>query len=104
MMAPAAVLTAFAAVLTPTLPTASAQGCPDIEVIFARGTNDAPGIGDVGNAFVNSLRGRVGNRSIGTFAINYPASFDFLGAADGANDASGHIQYIAGACPNTRLV
>jgi cutinase len=105
MVAPAAAaLMASAAVLTPTLPTASAQDCPDIEVIFARGTNDAPGIGDVGNAFVNSLRGRIGNRSLNTFAVNYPASFDFLGAADGANDASGHIQFMVGACPNTRLV
>ena len=36
--------------------------------------------------------------------MNYPASYDFLAAADGANDASGHIQYMMGDCPNTRLV
>src|ERR1700730_8828952 len=84
--------------------TASADGCPNIEVTFARGTNDAPGLGNVGDAFVNALRGKVGGRSVGTYAVNYPASFDFLAAADGANDASAHIQYMVDNCPDTRLV
>lgn len=83
---------------------ASADDCPDIEVVFARGTNDAPGLGDVGGAFVDSLRSKVGGRSVGAYAVAYPASFDFLAAADGANDASAHIQYMATNCPNTRLV
>jgi cutinase len=107
-----AVLTASAAFLAPTvspmpigdLATASADDCPDIEVVFARGTNDAPGLGNVGAAFVDSLRGKVGGRSVGTYAVIYPASFDFLAAADGANDASAHIQYMVNTCPNTRLV
>lgn len=86
------------------LPTASAQDCPDIEVVFARGTNDAPGLGDVGGAFVDSLRGKVGGRSVGAYAVSYPADFDFLAAANGANDASDHIQYMVNNCPNTRLV
>jgi cutinase len=83
---------------------ASADDCPDIEVVFARGTNDAPGLGNVGGAFVDALRGKVGGRSVGAYAVNYPASFDFLAAADGANDASAHIQYMVNNCPNTRLV
>ena len=83
---------------------ASADDCPDIEVVFARGTNDAPGLGNVGDAFVGALRGKVGGRSVGAYAVNYPASFDFLAAADGANDASAHIQYMVDNRPNTRLV
>jgi cutinase len=86
------------------LATASADDCPDIEVVFARGTNDAPGLGNVGGAFVDSLRGKVGGRSVGAYAVNYAASFDFLAAAGGANDASGHVQYMVNNCPNTRLV
>jgi cutinase-like protein len=86
------------------LAIASADDCPDIEVVFARGTNDASGLGNVGGAFVDSLRGKVGGRSVGAYAVNYPASFDFLAAAGGANDASGHIQYMVNTCPNTRLV
>lgn len=86
------------------LATASADDCPGIEVVFARGTNDAPGLGLVGGAFVDSLRGKVGGRSVGAYAVNYPATYDFLAAAAGANDASAHIQYMMGACPDTKLV
>jgi cutinase len=104
----AATLTATAALLAPTAtaepPDAAPGDCPDIEVVFARGTNDAPGLGNVGGAFVDSLRGKVGGRSVGAYAVVYPASFDFLASADGANDASAHIQYMVDNCPNTRLV
>jgi cutinase len=102
----AAFSVAAAAVITPALasaPTASAQ-CPDIEVVWARGTGEDVGVGRIGNAFVDALRGKVGGRSVNVYAVNYPADFDFLAAASGANDASGHIQYMMGACPNTRLV
>jgi cutinase len=95
----------LASVLSPMpIGVASADDCPDIEVIFARGTNDAPGLGNVGGAFVDSLRSKVGGRSVGAYAVGYPASFDFLAAADGANDMSGHIQFMVDNCPNTRLV
>ncbi|MDF2829267.1 MAG: cutinase, partial [Mycobacterium sp.] len=30
--------------------------CPDVEVVFARGTFEAPGIGNTGQAFVDALR------------------------------------------------
>jgi cutinase len=106
-----AAFTASAALLVPVMsPTAigglgtASADCPDIEVVFARGTDDTPGLGRVGGAFVDSLRNKVGGRSVGAYAVNYPASFDFLAAAGGANDASGHVQFMMGACPNTRLV
>jgi cutinase len=95
---------ALAPTLSAGLPTASAQDCPDIEVIFARGTDDTPGLGAVGDAFVGSLRDKVGGRSVGSYAVNYPASYNFLLAGNGANDASAHVEYMMGACPNTRLV
>jgi cutinase len=100
----ATVVVAVTALVTPvTLPTAAAD-CNDVQVVFARGTDEPPGIGRVGQAFVNSLRGRIGHRSMGVYAVNYPASYDFLAAADGANDASAFIQNIVNTCPDTRLV
>jgi cutinase len=87
------------------VPVAAAEpSCPDIEVIFARGTEEPVGLGRVGSAFVDSLREQVGGRSVGTYAVNYPATWDFLAAAGGANDASGHIQWMVTNCPGTRLV
>ncbi|PEG54597.1 cutinase family protein [Mycolicibacterium diernhoferi] len=100
----AAVVTAVSGVaLSPAAP-AQAADCPDIEVVFARGTNEAPGLGRVGNAFVESLRNKVGGRSVSSYAVNYPASYDFLAAANGANDASARVQWVMNNCPGTRLV
>ena len=85
-------------------PSATADPCPDIEVIFARGTNDAPGLGNPGQAFADALRAQVGGRSLTTYAVNYPASYDFLLAADGAADATNRISTMASTCPSTKLV
>jgi cutinase len=101
----AASLSAASAMSFPlAMPVANAVECNDIEVVFARGTKEDPGIGRVGQAFVDNLRGMVGGRSMGVYAVNYPASYDFLAAADGANDASARIQYIANNCPNSKVV
>lgn len=83
--------------------TASADGCPDVEVVFARGTSEPPGLGRVGDGLVNALRART-SRSVGAYAVNYPATYDFGRAADGANDASGHVMWMMENCPGTRLV
>ncbi|AQT81430.1 cutinase family protein [Mycolicibacterium litorale] len=103
-VAAAALVGATALVSPAVLPTADAAVCKDVQVVFARGTDEPPGVGRVGQAFVDSLRGRIGNRSMGVYAVNYPASYDFLAAADGANDASAFIQDVVNTCPNTRLV
>jgi cutinase len=87
------------------LPTASADPCPDVEIVFARGTTEPPGVGGVGQAFVDSLRSHLGGQTVGVYAVDYPASRDFGSSTPaGANDASTHIQSMAANCPKTRLV
>jgi cutinase len=87
------------------LPTANAAPCPDVEVVFARGTTEPPGVGGIGQAFVDSLRAKAGSRSVGVYAVDYPASNDFVTSTPaGANDASAHIQAMARNCPATRMV
>jgi cutinase len=86
------------------VPVASADPCPDVEVVFARGTFEAPGVGGVGQAFVDALRDRVGSKSIDVYPVNYPASLDFATAADGVVDASNKIRDTASRCPNTKMV
>ncbi len=84
----------------PTLiPTASAA-CPDAEVVFARGRQESPGAGVLGNAFVSALRSRV-NKNVGLYAVRYPADTE---VAIGANDMSAHVQSTINNCPNTRVV
>jgi cutinase len=93
-----------AATALATSPSGMADPCPDVEVVFARGTNDAPGLGRPGEAFANALRSQMGGRSLTTYAVNYPASYDFLAAADGAADAANRISVMAASCPSTRIV
>lgn len=85
-------------------PASAAAKCSDIEVIFARGTDEPPGIGAVGTALVDALRPMVKGRSINTYAVKYPASWDFLEVATGATDASRRVQYTAVTCPKTDIV
>jgi cutinase len=101
-LAAASLAAAAFLVAPPLLPRASAA-CPDVEVVFARGTDEAPGAGRVGQAFISSLRQHT-RKSVGAYGVNYPANKDFLAAADGANDASNHVQQMANNCPNTKLV
>ena len=72
--------------------------------MFARGTSEAPGIGRVGQALADSLQAHSEVAPVSTYAVNYPATYDFLAAADGATDATNHILGMAAQCPNTRIV
>ena len=98
----AAAFPVAATVLSPAM--ASAQPCPDVEVVFARGTSEAPGVGRVGQALADSLRAQLGGRTVGTYGVNYPATYDFLNAAGGATDAENRIALMAQQCPGTRIV
>lgn len=101
-----ALLVAVAATvpLAPGGAAASAAPCPDVEVTFARGTTEAPGVGGIGQAFVDLVRSAVSPRTVGVYAVNYPASTDFPTAADGIIDAGNHLRAMAATCPDTRLV
>jgi cutinase len=75
-----------------------------VEVVFARGTFEPPGIGTTGDAFVDALRSHVGAKSVDVYPVNYPASLDFQTAADGVIDASNKVRDMAANCPNTKMV
>jgi cutinase len=76
-----------------------------VEVVFARATTEPAGIGAVGQAFVDSLRSQVGGKSVGVYAVNYPATDDFASSASaGAVDARAHVQQTTAQCPNTKMV
>jgi len=79
----------------------ASAGCPDAEVDFARGREEAPGVGEVGQAFINSLQSKVPRMTIGSYGVNYPAD---VSVTKGSNDMSAHVQQMAASCPNTRLV
>lgn len=91
--------------------SASAAPCPDVEVVFARGTAEPPGVGITGLSFVEALRLRSGGKSVGSYAVNYAASADFdtplnvaRTAADGIRDVQAHVEFMVANCPGTRIV
>jgi cutinase len=86
------------------MPSAHAAPCPDAEVVFARGTTELPGVGPTGEAFVDSLRSRVGPKSVGVYAVDYPATTDFPTAVQGITDARTHVLATAANCPHTKMV
>jgi len=101
-----AVVTTWALLSAPIgAPSASADPCSDVAVVFARGTHQEPGLGNIGQGFVDSLTSQLGGRSVDVYAVNYPANDDYHNSANaGSNDAAGHIQDVVNSCPNSRTV
>ena len=97
-----AILTSSSA--APPSANAADDSCPAIEVAFARGTFEAPGVGATGQAFVDALNARLPGKTVDVYGVNYPASLDFGRAADGIIDAANKIQSIAAgrSCPRGR--
>ena len=107
----AAVVSAGAILCTTAAPAASAAPCPDVELVYARGTGEAPGVGGVGQSYVDALRAQLGPRSLDVYPVNYLASNDFDNreafagtVIDGVRDAGAHVQATAANCPNTKIV
>lgn len=105
---------AAGAILSTTAAPASAEPaapCADVELVFARGTGEAPGVGGVGQSYVDALRAQLGARTLNVYPVNYAASDDFNNreafastVIDGVRDAGNHVQATAANCPNTDIV
>jgi hypothetical protein len=104
LAAAAVALWGLGAALTADAPFASADPCPDEQVVFARGTGEDPGVGPTGQAFVDQLRARQPGKSVDVYAVNYPASNEWSTGLQGISDAGAHVASMAGSCPKTRMV
>ncbi len=94
----------LAALLGPQATASAAPACPDVDVVFARGTFEAPGVGATGQAFVDALTARLPGKAVVADAVNYPASLDFAQAAEGIADAADTIESTVASCPDTKVV
>lgn len=82
------------------IPAAGAAACPHTELVFARGRNEAPGAGQIGNTLHAQLQAKTG-KDIRLYAVRYPANTE---VDIGANDMSRHIMGLIADCPSTRIV
>jgi cutinase len=99
-LVPAGLLAAALMLAPATLIPKASAACSDVEVVFARGRQESPGAGAIGNAFVSALRSKV-NRNVSLYAVRYPADTQ---VDVGANDMSAHVQNTINGCPDTRIV
>ena len=106
-----AALVIVGGLFTAPIAISSAQPCPDVEAVFARGTSEPPGVGGIGEPFVDELRTAIGPKSLDVYPVNYEASSDFSdriqfaqSVVDGIKDATSHIEATAANCPKTRIV
>jgi cutinase len=87
------------------VPTAAAEpDCPDVEVVFARGTSELPGPGMVGDGFIAALRGQAADKTVAAYPVHYPASQAWPTVVQGVNDAGARIRQVAAECPGTSVV
>jgi cutinase-like protein len=87
------------------IPLAAADGCPDAEVVFARGTGEPVGPGGPGQAFYDSLTNQLPGKAITLYAVDYPSTTDYANSAkEGAANEVAHVQGTVANCPKTKVV
>jgi cutinase len=81
---------------------ASADTCYDVDIVFARGTDD-PGL--VGGPFSDAVKWNLlFSKTVNVYNVDYEAAVDQSSAGPGATDMTKHITSVAAACPNTKFV
>jgi len=98
---PAVALTSLLAVGTA---PAQAATCSDVDVVFARGTGETPGLGILGRPLVTGLQSQLSGYTVSSYAVDYAANSSQTSAGPGATDMSTHISSVAASCPGTRFV
>jgi cutinase len=78
--------------------------CADVEVVFARGTIEAPGLGIVGTPLVSAIKSALPGKSVNSYAVDYAADVAQTSAGSGATDMSNHVKSVAASCSNTAFV
>lgn len=103
-------LTAAATVVA--APAAQAAPCPEVQVIYARGTTEKPApLGTTGQSFLGSLQAQLVGRSVAGHGIRYAASADYVqpinfarSVRDGVLGTQARIVSTIRRCPNTQIV
>src|ERR1700721_491263 len=81
------------------VPPRAADGCPDAEVVFARGTGEPVGPGGPGQAFFDSLTAQLPGKTVNLYPVDYPSTADYANSAKaGAADEVAHVQNTVAVC------
>ncbi|GIG28757.1 hypothetical protein Cma02nite_13570 [Cellulomonas marina] len=91
-------------VVTATAGGAQSATCADVDVAFARGTGETPGLGVVGTSYVRAVTAELAGSSVSSYAVDYEANSSQTSAVPGSADMVAHVEAVAAACPGTRFV
>ncbi len=84
---------------------ANAAACSDVEIIFARGTGEFPGVGTIaGTPFVSAVKANLPGKSVSTYAVKYAADVLQTSGGAGSADLVRRLSETAAACPDTQFI
>lgn len=78
--------------------------CSDVQVVFARGSGEAPGLGILGRPLVSAVQRQLPGLTVDAYAVDYAANVSQTSAGPGATDLTDHIRQVAAACPDTEFI
>lgn len=73
--------------------------CRYVEVIFARGSGELPGLGIVGGPLVSQIKAKLQGPQVSSYAVNYLADVAQTSGGAGASDTTNHLVQVADCCP-----
>lgn len=73
-------------------------------MVFAYGIGEPPGVGPLGQTFVDTLRSRVDTDSVEVYAVDYPASREWSTGVDAVRGDDAHVVSMAHDCLKTKMV
>ncbi|KAK7056270.1 hypothetical protein VNI00_002823 [Paramarasmius palmivorus] len=86
------------------------SGCADVMVVYARGTNQDPPIGEsgsVGVLFRDEIKKGLGSRTLSFQGVSYAANIaGYLAGGDpaGSRQMAADLTSVANSCPNAKIV
>lgn len=83
---------------------AAAADCSDVQLVFARGTGERPGLGILGAPLVREMQAALPGKTVTSRAVDYAAAANQRSAGPGATDMTNHVVETAAACPNMTFV
>lgn len=81
-----------------------AETCADVQIVFARGSGEIPGLGIVGGPFSTRLTAALPGQTVETYAVNYGANWNQRTAPEGAADITRKVVEVAARCLDTVFV
>ena len=103
VLAVAAILAGSLAAPTPPA-NAADDSCPSIEVVFARGTYEAPGVGATGQAFVDALNARLPGKTVDVYGGELPCIVELRASRRRNHRRQQQDRDDRGELPDTKIV